>query len=169
MPYPSMACGHRADHPQGWWPAAVFYPFGCPTQYAYAWSPSRRARPTDFRGIKRAHRIATGQPQHSRPKRGGNGVKLGWVSERHSPSIMYAPYHICPVSRARDGLPQGVLANSILAIKCISLIRFHPKIKGEFHDKGDTKWIVIRRSLWGHNDTRIWWFRYYQLVMLISI
>jgi DNA polymerase III delta prime subunit len=25
--------------------------------------------------------------------------------------------------------------------------------KGEFHDQGDAKWIVIRRSLWGHNDT----------------
>jgi hypothetical protein len=24
---------------------------------------------------------------------------------------------------------------------------------GEFHDQGDAKWIVIRRSLWGHNDT----------------
>jgi hypothetical protein len=23
----------------------------------------------------------------------------------------------------------------------------------EFHDHGDAKWIVIRRSLWGHNDT----------------
>jgi hypothetical protein len=25
--------------------------------------------------------------------------------------------------------------------------------KGDFHDQGDAKWIVIRRSLWGHNDT----------------
>jgi hypothetical protein len=24
---------------------------------------------------------------------------------------------------------------------------------GEFHDQGDAKWIVIRRLLWGHNDT----------------
>jgi hypothetical protein len=24
---------------------------------------------------------------------------------------------------------------------------------GEFHDQGDAKWKVIRRSLWGHNDT----------------
>jgi hypothetical protein len=24
---------------------------------------------------------------------------------------------------------------------------------GEFHDQGDAKWIVIRTSLWGHNDT----------------
>jgi hypothetical protein len=23
---------------------------------------------------------------------------------------------------------------------------------GEFHDQGDTKWIEIRGSLWGHND-----------------
>jgi hypothetical protein len=23
---------------------------------------------------------------------------------------------------------------------------------GEFHDHGDAKWIVIMRSLWGHND-----------------
>jgi hypothetical protein len=23
---------------------------------------------------------------------------------------------------------------------------------GEFHDQGDAKWIVLRRSLWGHND-----------------
>jgi hypothetical protein len=23
---------------------------------------------------------------------------------------------------------------------------------GKFHDQGDAKWIVIRRSLWGHND-----------------
>ena len=26
-------------------------------------------------------------------------------------------------------------------------------VGGEFHDQGDAKWIVIRRSLWGHNDT----------------
>jgi hypothetical protein len=25
--------------------------------------------------------------------------------------------------------------------------------EGEFHEQGDAKWIVIRRSLWGHNDT----------------
>jgi hypothetical protein len=25
--------------------------------------------------------------------------------------------------------------------------------KGEFHDQGDAKWILMRRSLWGHNDT----------------
>jgi hypothetical protein len=24
--------------------------------------------------------------------------------------------------------------------------------RGKFHDQGDAKWIVIRRSLWGHND-----------------
>jgi hypothetical protein len=24
---------------------------------------------------------------------------------------------------------------------------------GEFHDQGVAKWIVIRRLLWGHNDT----------------
>jgi hypothetical protein len=24
---------------------------------------------------------------------------------------------------------------------------------GEFHDQADAKWIVIRTSLWGHNDT----------------
>jgi hypothetical protein len=24
---------------------------------------------------------------------------------------------------------------------------------GEFHDQGDAKWIVIKRQLWGHNDT----------------
>jgi hypothetical protein len=29
-------------------------------------------------------------------------------------------------------------------------VLFH---KGDFHDQGDAKWIVIRRSLWGHNDT----------------
>jgi hypothetical protein len=29
----------------------------------------------------------------------------------------------------------------------------YQSIPGEFHDQGDTKWIVIRRSLWGHNDT----------------
>jgi hypothetical protein len=23
---------------------------------------------------------------------------------------------------------------------------------GEFHDQGDAKWIVSRRSLWGHDD-----------------
>jgi CRP-like cAMP-binding protein len=28
---------------------------------------------------------------------------------------------------------------------------------GEFHDQGDTKWIVIRRSLWGHNNTPCEW------------
>jgi hypothetical protein len=26
-------------------------------------------------------------------------------------------------------------------------------VTGEFHDRGDAKWIVIRRSLWGPNDT----------------
>jgi hypothetical protein len=26
-------------------------------------------------------------------------------------------------------------------------------ITGEFHDQGDTNWIVIGGSLWGHNDT----------------
>jgi hypothetical protein len=25
-------------------------------------------------------------------------------------------------------------------------------LSGEFHDQGDAKWIVIRRSLWGLND-----------------
>jgi hypothetical protein len=25
--------------------------------------------------------------------------------------------------------------------------------KGEFHDQGAAKWIVIRRPLWGHNNT----------------
>jgi hypothetical protein len=24
---------------------------------------------------------------------------------------------------------------------------------GEFHDQGDAKWIVFRRSLWGNNNT----------------
>jgi hypothetical protein len=24
---------------------------------------------------------------------------------------------------------------------------------GKFHDQGDAKWIVIRRLLWGHNNT----------------
>jgi hypothetical protein len=24
---------------------------------------------------------------------------------------------------------------------------------GEFHDQGDAKWILNKRSLWGHNDT----------------
>jgi hypothetical protein len=24
---------------------------------------------------------------------------------------------------------------------------------GEFRDQGDANWIVIRRPLWGHNDT----------------
>jgi hypothetical protein len=28
---------------------------------------------------------------------------------------------------------------------------------GEFHHQGDTKWIVIRRSLWGHNDMPCRW------------
>jgi hypothetical protein len=27
------------------------------------------------------------------------------------------------------------------------------EIHGEFHDQADAKGIVIRRSLWGHNDT----------------
>jgi hypothetical protein len=26
---------------------------------------------------------------------------------------------------------------------------------GELHDQVDTKWIVIKRQLWGHNDTPI--------------
>jgi serine/threonine protein kinase len=54
---------------------------------------------------------------------------------------------------------------------------------GEFHDQGDTKWIVIRRSLWGHKDTpcgqpapaglsaarraNFGGLSYYQLVMVI--
>jgi hypothetical protein len=28
---------------------------------------------------------------------------------------------------------------------------------GEFHDQGGAKWIVIRRPLWGHNDTPFGW------------
>jgi hypothetical protein len=28
---------------------------------------------------------------------------------------------------------------------------------GRFHDQGDDKWIVIRGSLWGHNDTPCGW------------
>jgi hypothetical protein len=24
---------------------------------------------------------------------------------------------------------------------------------GELHDQGDAKWMLNRRSLWGHNDT----------------
>jgi hypothetical protein len=28
---------------------------------------------------------------------------------------------------------------------------------GDFHDQGDDKWIVIRRSLWGHNDRPCRW------------
>jgi hypothetical protein len=61
---------------------------------------------------------------------------------------------------------------------------------GEFHDQGDAKRIVIRRSLWGHNNTPcgrpalgrpigrsgsgrpqgvFGGLSYYQLVMLISI
>jgi hypothetical protein len=28
---------------------------------------------------------------------------------------------------------------------------------GGFHDQGDAKWIVIRRSLWGHNDMPCGW------------
>jgi hypothetical protein len=49
---------------------------------------------------------------------------------------------------------------------------------GEFHDQGDAKWMIIRRSLWSHNNTPcgrpayqppgVWppagrngWFRYY--------
>jgi hypothetical protein len=26
-------------------------------------------------------------------------------------------------------------------------------LHGILHDQGDAKWIVIRRHLWGHNDT----------------
>jgi hypothetical protein len=34
----------------------------------------------------------------------------------------------------------------------------HPWIPhGEIHDQGDAKWIVIRRSLWGHNDMPCRW------------
>jgi hypothetical protein len=61
--------------------------------------------------------------------------------------------------------------------------------EGDFHDQGDAEWIVIRRSLWGHNcmpfgrptpGRPIGWlgvglpqgimggFSYYWLVMLIS-
>jgi hypothetical protein len=60
---------------------------------------------------------------------------------------------------------------------------------GEFHDQVDAKWIVIRRSLWGHNDMPCGWpasgrpighpgsgssqgvfggLSYYQLLMLSS-
>jgi hypothetical protein len=28
---------------------------------------------------------------------------------------------------------------------------------GEFHDQEDAEWIVIRRLLWGHNDTLFGW------------
>jgi hypothetical protein len=55
------------------------------------------------------------------------------------------------------------------------------KTRGEFHDQGDAKWIVIRRQLRGHNDTpcgrrvpgrpvagrNLSFFIYYQLVILI--
>jgi hypothetical protein len=62
-------------------------------------------------------------------------------------------------------------------------------VAGDFHDQGDAKWIVIRKSLWGHNDTPcgrpspgrpirrpgsvcpqgvMGGFSYYYLVMLIS-
>jgi hypothetical protein len=61
---------------------------------------------------------------------------------------------------------------------------------GEFRDQGDAEWMVIRRSLWGHNDAPCGrpapgrpvgrpgsgrpqgvigvFFSYYQLVILIS-
>jgi hypothetical protein len=28
--------------------------------------------------------------------------------------------------------------------------------EGEFRDQGEAEWIVIRRSLWGHNDMPFW-------------
>jgi hypothetical protein len=31
--------------------------------------------------------------------------------------------------------------------------RFHWCGIRKFRDQGDAKWILIRRSLWGHNDT----------------
>jgi hypothetical protein len=49
----------------------------------------------------------------------------------------------------------------------IVMEKCHTTLKGEFHDQGDAKWIVIMGKLRGHNDTpfgrlpsgRIWWFR----------
>jgi hypothetical protein len=36
----------------------------------------------------------------------------------------------------------------------LQLLQFQRRIvKSEFHRQGDAKWIVIRRSLWDHNDT----------------
>jgi hypothetical protein len=33
-------------------------------------------------------------------------------------------------------------------------VELMPLAIGEFHDQGDAEWIVIRRSLWGHNDNQ---------------
>jgi hypothetical protein len=30
-------------------------------------------------------------------------------------------------------------------------------VEGEFHDQGDAKWIVIKRSSWDHNDMPCEW------------
>jgi hypothetical protein len=39
--------------------------------------------------------------------------------------------------------------------KFYALVADEGFLQGEFHDQGDTKWIVIRRLLCDHNDTPI--------------
>jgi hypothetical protein len=40
---------------------------------------------------------------------------------------------------------------------CLTTPLDTPCSMGEFHDHRDAKWIVIRRQLWGHNDTPCGW------------
>jgi hypothetical protein len=85
--------------------------------------------------------------------------------------------------------PQAVSTEIQFKRKNALMFLRQSSMMGKFHDQGDTKWIVIRRSLWGHNDTPCGWpapgrpigrpgsghpqgvmggFSYYQLVILIS-
>jgi hypothetical protein len=46
--------------------------------------------------------------------------------------------------------------NPEAAVKDVNFVEYmsgNRVIPGEFRDQGDAKWIVTRRSLWGHNDT----------------
>jgi hypothetical protein len=56
------------------------------------------------------------------------------------------------------GAYQSIILSDVVegGPKAVSLVA-----QGKFHDQGDAEWIVIRRSLWGHNDTpcgRNGWF-----------
>jgi hypothetical protein len=50
-----------------------------------------------------------------------------------------------------SGILLGSLSKIIMA-DALAFMAFLIFSEGEIHDQGDAKWIVNRRSLWGHND-----------------